>query len=186
MLDKHSAGLPCREYIACAASGYLLVRGVVTGAHTVVWSMPALAGEPGRWSGILLFAAGCMVIYLLRKKSVGKIDFVADIVISALFVLHCAAEDWSSAAADGAAVIASIILSQRTGGRSVRWLMFAILPAIFLPLSLNELNMLRLTSLCGVLSAAGMCGTALASFDNFSEHNGMMWLIIGAALGMIG
>jgi len=183
--NKHNTNRLRTACISYAAMGYLLVRGVITGAHTVGWNMPALAGKPGRWSGILLFTAGCMVIYLLRKGSGFRLNLAADFLVSALYVLRCAVEnDWRSTASGCAAVITSIILSSNRC-KPVRWLIFAMLPAIFLPVEFSELNRLRLASLCGVLSAAGMCGTALSVFDNFNEHNGMMWLIIGAALGMV-
>lgn len=176
-----------RDGAAAAACGFLLVRGVMIGAYSVGWSMTALAGGAGKWCGAALFAAGCGVTLILRKGAASRGDILTDLAICALLVLCYAAREESSmliSVADCAAVILSLIFCGAAGVRSRLWLI-AVLPAVFLPLRLCEVDALRLTALCGGLAAAGMCGTALAVIRQHNEQQGELWLIVGAALAMI-
>ena len=176
-----------------AAAGFLLARGLTDAGRCVCWDMPVLTGSSGGaiW-GVLLFGIACAVCCIVRADYVPRAEIPASCLTAALYSLHClcSSAHGDSAAlivADGAAVLLALLTIRgvKCGIAHAAALTLLLVPARFSPVPpMDPLLALRLSALSGVLSSAGLFGTAVAKVKDESGRE-CLWLSAGAALGLI-
>ncbi len=183
-----------RRCFAAVACGFLLTKGLAGAVRCADWDMPSLMGmkTASVW-GAAIFGIACAAVCLVLKDYGAGGAAIISCCTAALYTLHCllvspCAENVLAAAADGAAVLISII-AVRSNIVGVIWLSLLallLIPAKLCPMpTLEPVLMLRMVALTGVLSSAGLCGISVARLSGSSIAGNCGWLIAGAALGLL-